>query len=205
MGLHEAQARLWENHVGRSAPFWKGVFPQLKAVLGSSVPNLDAMSFYRTANRVKPGLIRATADELSYHLHILLRFELEMAMISGDLKVADLEGAWNERQLDLLGVPVTNPLEGVLQDGHWPAGMFGYFPTYTIGSLYAAQLAEAYARDNPLAEEIEAGNFRPLLSWLRRSIHNFGDRLTAEELVTGATGSGLGAEPYFRHIASKYE
>jgi carboxypeptidase Taq len=168
------------------------------------VSDLDATRLYQSANRVSSTFIRASADEMSYHLHILLRYELEAAMISGDLKVSDLKAAWNERSRSLLGIVPENDNDGVLQDGHWPAGMFGYFPTYTVGSLYAAQLAETYAKSQPLEQEISTGNFAPILGWLRKSIHEYGDRHTADELMEKATGKRLDPEAYFRHITAKF-
>jgi carboxypeptidase Taq len=204
MGLHEAQARFWENHIGRSKSFWTHILPDLQARLGQTMSGLDATRLYQSANRVSPTHIRASADEMSYHLHILLRYELEAAMISGDLKVSDLKAAWNERSLSLLGIVPENDNEGILQDGHWPAGMFGYFPTYTVGSLYAAQLAETYAKHQPLEKEITTGNFTPVLGWLRKSIHEYGDRHTADELMEKATGKRLDSEAYFRHLTAKF-
>lgn len=204
MGLHEAQARFWENHVGRSQAFWTHIFPDMKTRLGKTASDLDPVRLYQSANRVASTFIRASADEMSYHLHILLRYELEAAMISGDLNVSDLKSAWNERSRNLLGIVPENDNDGILQDGHWPAGMFGYFPTYTVGSLYAAQLAETYARGQPLDHEIEAGNFAPVLSWHRKAIHVHGDRYTADELMQKATGKGLDSEAYFRHLARKF-
>ena len=135
---------------------------------------LDAESFYRSVNAVRPGIIRVAADESSYHLHIVLRYELEVALISGSLGIRDLTEAWNERSASLIGTSPTSDREGVLQDVHWSLGMFGYFPTYTLGSLYAAQLAETYAREHPLEDEIRRGEFGGLLSWLRTNIHRVG-------------------------------
>ncbi len=204
MGLHEAQARLWENHVGRSQAFWNFLFPIMKKSLGNTVDGLDAQAFFHAVNHVQPSQTRANADELSYHLHILLRYELEVAMIAGTLKVAELPGAWNERSHALIGVKPASDREGVLQDGHWSSGMFGYFPTYTIGSLYAAQLAETYAQNNKLDDEIERGNFASLLNWLRESTHEPGDQFSAEDLMRNTTGQPLDTEAYFRHIDSKF-
>lgn len=194
--LHEGQARLWENHVGRSSAFWN-------LLCSESGCGADAAALHRSVNRVTPGLIRADADELSYHLHVILRYELEVALIGGDLRVAGLPEAWREKSRALLGLAPDNDREGVLQDGHWAGGMFGYFPTYTIGSLYAAQLTEAYAKSADLESEIGRGDFVPLLSWLRRHVHRHGDRLTADEVMRRATGSPLTAEPYFRHVERK--
>lgn len=205
MGMHEAQARLWENHIGRSRAFWTYLFPKLRETLGTLMQGLDAEKLYQAASRVRPTLIRATADELSYHLHVVLRYELEVAMIKGDLKVADLPAAWNERSLALIGVKPTNDRDGVLQDGHWSSGMFGYFPTYTLGSLYAAQLTEAYAKTHKLDEQIADGDFAPLRGWLHKNIYAVGDRLPTEELVKQVTGTGLDAGAYFRHVAKKFD
>jgi carboxypeptidase Taq len=204
MGLHEAQARLWENHVGRSEAFWKFLHPKIQHAFGEAMKGVDAHKFYQATNRVAPTLIRATADELSYHLHILLRYELEVALLSGSLAVKDLPGAWNERSKTLIGVAPKTDRDGVLQDGHWASGMFGYFPTYTIGSLYAAQLIETYERANPLADEIAGGKFALLLAWLAKNIFAAGDRYAAEDLITKVTGMGLDAAAYFRHVERKY-
>jgi carboxypeptidase Taq len=201
MGLHEANARLWENHVGRSRSFWSFMTPRLNTALGGS--GLSAETLWQNVNRIRPSLIRVNADELSYHLHILLRYELETALVSGDLSVHELPGAWRERSRALLEVEPKSDLEGVLQDGHWAASMFGYFPTYTIGSLYAAQLVETYAARADLESEIGAGRFSGLLSFLRETIHRPGDRRPAEDLVMAATGKGLDAGAFLRHVTRK--
>jgi carboxypeptidase Taq len=204
MGLHESQSRLWENHIGRSPEFWEHWWPAIRGLFPDAAAGLDAAGFYRAVNIVRPGATRVGADEMSYHLHILLRYELELAMISGDLKIADLPAAWNERSLALIGVKPANAREGVLQDVHWSQGMFGYFPTYTLGSLYAAQLAEAYEREHPLQEEIRRGEFTGLLAWLRRHVHRPGHRHSAEKIVTLATGKGLDSDAFFRHVERKF-
>ncbi|HZP07799.1 hypothetical protein [Methyloceanibacter sp.] len=203
MGLQEAQARLWENHVGRSHAFWEHVFPRLQKLFPDATRGLNPESFYRDVNVVRPGLIRVAADEISYHLHIVLRYELEVALISGSLGIADLPAAWNERSASLIGVRPQSAREGVLQDVHWSLGMFGYFPTYTLGSLYAAQLAETYARNHPLDDEIGRGEFGGLLSWLRANIHRLGQRFSTEEIIEKATGGGLDTGAFFRHIERK--
>jgi len=203
MGLQESQARLWENHVGRSRAFWDHVFPSLQKLFPEAVRELDAGSFYRDVNVVRPGLIRVASDEISYHLHIVLRYELEVALISGSIGIADLPEAWNERSASLIGVTPSSAREGVLQDVHWSLGMFGYFPTYTLGSLYAAQLAETYARTHPLEDEIRRGEFAGLLAWLRANIHRVGQRYSAEQIVEKATGKGLDTGAFFRHLERK--
>jgi carboxypeptidase Taq len=200
MGLHEGLARLWENHVGRSAAFWRTFYPTVRETLGTGADGLDDSAFFRDANRIAAGTHRASADELSYHLHILLRYEIEVALISGALKVKDLPAAWNEKSKALLGVAPASARDGVLQDGHWSSGMFGYFPTYTIGTLYAAQLVEAYERDHRLVTEIAHGDFKSLNDWLSRNIYAVGDRLTADEIITNATGTGLNTAAFFRHV-----
>jgi carboxypeptidase Taq len=203
MGLQESQSRLWENHVGRSRAFWDYVFPSLQRLFPDAVRGLDAETFYRSVNLVRPGLIRAAADEVSYHLHIVLRYELEVALISGSLGVRDLPVVWNERSASLIGATPTSDREGVLQDVHWSLGMFGYFPTYTLGSLYAAQLAETYASEHPLEDEIRRGEFGGLLAWLRTNIHRVGQRFSAEGIMGKATGKGLDTGAFFRHLEAK--
>jgi carboxypeptidase Taq len=203
MGLQESQSRLWENHVGRSRAFWDYVFPSLQRLFPDAVRGLDAETFYRSVNLVRPGFIRVAADEISYHLHIVLRYELEVALISGSLGIRDLPEVWNERSASLIGARPTSDREGVLQDVHWSLGMFGYFPTYTLGSLYAAQLAETYAREHPLEDEIRRGEFGGLLAWLRTNIHRVGQRFSAEGIMDKATGKGLDTGAFFRHLEAK--
>lgn len=204
MALHESQARLWENHIGRSRAFWSFFLPHLRDGLGGLPAGFDAEALFRATSRVRPSLIRASADELTYPLHILLRTELEQALIAGDLAVGDLPDTWTERSKSLIGVAPDSARTGVLQDGHWAAGMFGYFPTYTIGSLYAAQLVSAFERTRPLAADVARGDFAPLLQWLRTHIHHVGDRKSADDIIRDATGRGLDAQAYFDAIAAKY-
>jgi len=204
MGLHECQARLWENHIGRSRAFWHFAFPQLRDAFPDSLKGLDADAMFRAANVVKPGVNRVSADEMSYHLHIVLRYELEIALLSGALSVRDLPAAWNERSAALIGVTPASDFEGVLQDVHWALGSFGYFPSYTLGSIYSAQLMEAYARSHDVEAEIGRGEFHPLLEWLRTNVHRIGHRLDAEQIVANvAGGNALDTEPFFRHLEGK--
>ena len=204
MGLHECQARLWENHIGRSRAFWRFAFPQLRDAFPDSLKGLDGDAMFRAANVVKPGVNRVSADEMSYHLHIILRYELEIALLSGALSVRDLPGAWNERSAALIGVTASSDFEGVLQDVHWALGSFGYFPSYTLGSIYSAQLMEAYARTHDVDAEIGRGEFHHLLEWLRTNVHRIGHRLDAEQIVANAAGgSALDTAPFFRHLESK--
>jgi carboxypeptidase Taq len=203
MGLHESQSRLWENHIGRSAAFWEYLFPNIRKLMAEGSNGLDPSRLHRMVNLVQPGTNRVDADEMSYHLHIVMRYELELALLSGALSVAELPSAWNERSEKLLGARPKSDREGVLQDVHWSLGMFGYFPTYTLGSLYAAQFAETYERDYPLQDEVRRGDFRGLLGWLRRNVHEIGQRATAEGIVSRATGRGLDAAAFFRYLEAK--
>ena len=205
MGIHESQSRMWENLVGRSRPFWEWALPELQRQVGDpAVAALDVDTVYRGLNVVEPGLIRIESDEATYNLHIMLRFDLERALLRGDLAVADLPGAWNERVRADLGLEVPGDKEGVLQDIHWSMGAIGYFPTYTLGNLYAAQLWDALSRDLPdLDDQLRRGEFGGLLGWLRTHVHAHGRRYTAPELCQRATGRPLSHEPLLRYLEGK--
>lgn len=205
LGIHESQSRLWENFVGRSRPFWSWALPLLQESAGEAAGSLTVESVFRAVNRVRPSLIRVESDEATYNLHIMLRFDLERALLAGDFAVADLPGEWNERMRQDLGVEVPDDRRGCLQDIHWSMGAVGYFPTYTLGNLYAAQLWEAVRADNPgLDEEIGRGEFGALLGWLRDRIHRHGRRFTAAQLCERATGSPLSAAPFVNYLKGKY-
>lgn len=192
LGIHESQSRLWENHVGRSLGFWQGALPSLRQHLTGLDPQLDAESLWPRLHTVMPSLVRVEADETTYNLHVILRFELERALFSGQLPVADVEGAWNDLYEKYLGLRPEKPSEGVLQDIHWSHGLFGYFPTYTLGSLTAAQLfVQANAELGDQEEAFRRGELQPLLGWMRQAIHQHGARYTADELVRRATGRPL--------------
>jgi len=202
MSIHESQSRLWENHVGGGKPFWKHWFPIINSKCGLKT---DFDSFYRAINAVKPGLIRIQSDELTYPMHIILRFELEDELIHGRIKVKDLPSLWRKRMKELVGIEPATDRDGVLQDVHWSAGLFGYFPTYTIGSMIAAQLYAAALRDIPdLEKSIAKGDCKPLLSWLRERIHNHGRRYSTKELVRRATGKEPCADDYVAYLAKKF-
>ncbi len=203
-GLHEAQARLWENHVGRSAAFATYFLPHLRELFPQVTADLDAKSLYRGLNVVRPGTCRVSADEMTYQLHIMLRYELETALISGALVVDDLPEAWNARHAELLGIRPQSDFDGVLQDVHWAVGMFGYFPTYTIGNLYAAQIVETYEKSANLDAEIRDGNFASLRGFLTKNVYRKGNHFPAEEIVTQATGKGLDTEAFFRYLEKKH-
>jgi carboxypeptidase Taq len=205
LGIHESQSRLWENFVGRSRAFWSHSFPEAQKRFPEALGNVALDDFYFAVNDVRPSLIRVEADEATYNLHILARFELERALLDGDLPVADLPGAWNAKYQDYLGIRPPDDAQGVLQDIHWSAGLVGYFPTYTLGNLYAAQwFAQAEADLGDLAGQIGRGEFRPLLAWLREKIHQHGHRYTAAELVQRVTGKPLSQGPLMAHLRAKF-
>jgi carboxypeptidase Taq len=205
MGIHESQSRLWENFVGRGRPFWKWALPELQRRVGSAtVAALDVDTVFRGLNRVQPSLIRIESDEATYNLHVMLRFDLERAMLRGDLPVAELPAAWNERMRADLGLRVPNDREGVLQDMHWAMGAIGYFPTYALGNLYAAQLWDAVCAALPtLDDELRQGELSGLLGWLRTQVHAHGRRYTAPELCERVTGRPLSHAPLLRYLAAK--
>lgn len=204
-GLHESQSRTMENLVGRSRGFWAARFGALQAAFPSALADVDADGFYRAVNKVASTPIRVEADELTYNLHIVLRFELEQAMLRGDLAVADLPGAWNDRLEALLGIRPPSDREGVLQDVHWTRPSFGYFPTYALGNLIAAQLCEAATADDPaVAEGLGAGSPAALWSWLGEHVHRHGKVYKPAELVERATGRPLGVEAFVRYARAKF-
>jgi len=204
LGMHESQSRLWENVVGRSRPFAEWVLPRLRRQLGGPFDELDADALFRAINRVQLSLIRIESDETTYNLHIALRFELELALVEGRLGVAELPQAWDEATERLLGLAVPDLLHGVLQDIHWGGGMIGYFPTYTLGNLMAAQLWSAIEAELPsIADDVAAGEFGPLREWLRDRIHRHGRKFSSRELLRRATGEELRAEPWLDYLQAK--
>ncbi|HEX9245172.1 MAG TPA: carboxypeptidase M32 [bacterium] len=204
-GIHESQSRLWENLVGRSRPFWQYAFPGLRQRFPVQLASVDAELFYRAVNRVRPSLIRVEADEVTYNLHIILRFELEQALVAGDLDAKDLPEAWNAKMAEFLGVTPPNDADGVMQDIHWSDGMIGYFPSYTIGNIASVQLFEGAQRAHPgLVEDIRLGRFSTLLGWLRNHVHAHGRKFLPKDLLLRATGSPLTPEPYLRYLRQKF-
>ncbi len=190
LGLHESQSRLWENQVGRSRGFWHQFYPRLKSVFHEALHDVSIDTFLQVINRVAPGASRARADEVSYNLHIVIRSELEQAMLAGDLAPGDLPGAWNDAYRAYLGVTPRNDLDGCLQDGHWSEGMIGYFPTYALGNVYAAQLFDRAGQDlGDLDRAFGEGDFSGLLGWLRERVYRPGRRWGAAELVERACGA----------------
>jgi carboxypeptidase Taq len=205
LGIHESQSRLWENLVGRSRGFWHWFYPQLQAAFPAQLADVPLDAFYRAINRVKASYIRVEADEVTYNLHTLLRFELEVDLLEGTLATQDAPAAWNAKFKDYFGVEVPDDRAGILQDIHWSGGLIGYFPTYTIGNLASVQLyeqAQAVLPDLPAA--IEQGDFGPLLGWLRENVHCQGARYLPAELVEVVTGRPLTAEAYLGYLRAKY-
>jgi carboxypeptidase Taq len=205
MAVHESQSRMWENFVGRSRPFWVAFYPRLQELFPGSLSKVKLADFYRAINKVEPSLIRVDADEATYNLHIMLRFELEVELMSGALEVRDLPEAWNTRMRDYLGITPPDDAKGVLQDVHWSEGYIGYFPTYALGNLMAAQLWERINKDLPdLVTQIERTQFGGLLVWLRENIHRHGAKYYPMELLQRVTGQGLTPEPYLRYLRAKF-
>jgi carboxypeptidase Taq len=204
LGMHESQSRMWENLVGRSQPFWRHFFPRLQELFPTLAGD-DVDSWYREVNRVEPSLIRVEADEATYNLHIILRFELEQAMLADDFKLEELPEQWNSRMWDYLGIEVPNDTEGVLQDVHWSGGSIGYFPTYALGNLISAQIWEKITSELPsLDSDFEQGEFGGLRDWLRDNLHVHGRKYTPAETLERVVGTPeIDPGPYVRYLRSK--
>jgi carboxypeptidase Taq len=205
MALHESQSRFWENVIGRSRPFWQGLFPILRELFPRQLAGVDAEGCYRAVNEARPSLIRVDADEVSYSLHIILRFELERRLISGELAPEQLPAVWREYTREYLGLESETDSDGVLQDIHWSMGSFGYFPSYALGNLYGLQFTQKLRRDIANLDDLTAaGNFGPLHSWLNDTIYRWGCRLEPAELLFKVTGEPLSAGPFLDYIEGKY-
>jgi len=209
MAMHESQSRFWENIIGRSLPFWEGLYPLLKDFFPGQLQNVNTEKFYRAVNEVKPSLIRVDADELSYGLHIIFRFEMERLLISGELNPEQVPAVWHEKTKEYLGID-NNELgmgndECALQDIHWSMGSFGYFPSYLLGNLYSAQFTKKLTDDiNGLDSMVAAGKFGPLKEWLQENIYNMGCRLEPSQLLQKITGESLQTEPFLNYLETKY-
>jgi len=205
LALHESQSRMWENLVGRSMPFWTHYYPKLIKVFPTQFNGVDLDKFYKGINKVEPSLIRVEADEATYNLHIMLRLELEIDLIEGNIEVKDLPEVWNTRIEDYLGVTPPDDAKGVLQDVHWSSGMIGYFSTYALGNLISVQLWECINAEIPdLSDQLSKGQFSALLTWLRDKIHRHGAKFEPQELVKRITGSKIDPAPYMRYLQKKY-
>jgi carboxypeptidase Taq len=206
MGIHESQSRFWENMIGRSPAFWNRYYGDLQRHFPGQLDGVDVTAFVRAINHIDPSLIRIEADELTYNLHIMVRYEIEKGLFDGSMRVADLPEIWNAKYKDYLGVvPSTNSV-GVLQDVHWSGGSFGYFPSYSLGNMYAAQLLNTLQRQLPnLFELVEAGNLQPIKAWLVEHIHRYGKLYAPSELIRRVTGEELNPEYLIRYLESKYK
>jgi carboxypeptidase Taq len=203
--IHESQSRTWENLVGRSRGFWTWFYPQLQTLFPDALGEVDEVSFVRSVSAVRPGLIRGDADEVTYGLHIILRFELERELLAGTVEVRDLPEVWNARMKESLGVDVPDDAHGVLQDMHWSTGLFGYFPTYQLGNVISLQIWDrARAELGDLEEQFARGEFTPLRQWLSEQIYRYGSRYAPAELLRRVTGSGIDLEPYLKYLHAKF-
>ena len=205
MAVHESQSRMWENIIGRSKEFWTRFYPRLKEFFPTQLGNVSLDDFYRGINAVEPSLIRVEADEATYNLHIMLRLELEIALMEGSLAVKDAPEAWNTKIEEYLGIRPSGDADGVLQDVHWSFGGFGYFPTYALGNLVSAQLWEKMSQEiENIDGKVASADFAPILGWLRKNIHTHGSKYEPQELVQKVTGSRITPEPFIKYLKAKY-
>ena len=205
LGLHESQSRLWENIVGRSRPFWEHFFPALQRRFVSQLSGITLDQFYRGINKVEPSLIRVEADEVTYNLHVMLRVEMEIAMLNGDIKLSDAPDLWNTKMRQYLGVTPTDASNGILQDMHWSVGLLGYFATYTMGNLISVQLWDTFCAHEPdCDDQLRRGEFSRLRQWLQDQIHRHGRSYQPREIVQRVTGSKIDSSPYLDYLDRKY-
>lgn len=205
LGIHESQSRLWENNVGRGKQFWHHFYPKLQQYFPQQLNDVSVEAFYKGMNKVEPSLIRTEADEVTYHFHVMIRYEIEKGLMNGDLFTEDLPEAWNGLYNKYLGVSAQDDKTGVLQDVHWAHGSFGYFPTYSLGSFYAAQFYQQAVKEMPtLADDIANGRLLGLREWLRGKVHQYGRRYTSEELCKQITGTGLDFKVFMQYAHEKY-
>ncbi len=205
LGIHESQSRMWENQVGRGKPFWKHFFPRAQQMFPEILAKVKFDDFFFAINDVRPSLIRVEADEVTYNLHILLRFEMEHALINNDLQAKEAPAAWNEKFKKYFGMTPRTDADGCMQDVHWSSGYFGYFPTYTLGNLYSAQFYGKAKKDIPdLEEQFALGDFSELKKWLDKNIYVHGQRYRAEKLVEVVTGNKLNHKPLMKYLKKKY-
>lgn len=205
LGMHESQSRFWENMIARSKPFWTYFTPVFQKIAPDVCKDMTIERWYRAVNQVRPSLIRVEADELTYCLHVILRFELELDLLDGKITVAELPGYWNQKITDFLGVTPKNDKEGVLQDMHWSGGEFGYFPTYAIGTIYASQLFKQFSKQYPTVQDtISQGDFSVISQWLSTHVYQYGSLLTADEIIKKTCGEGLNSKAFITYLKEKY-
>jgi carboxypeptidase Taq len=205
LSIHESQSRWWETLIGRSFPFWKSFYPMLQKELPNHFKKVSLENFYRAINKFAPSFVRVEADEVTYCLHVILRFEIEKELVKGNLQVSDLPAAWNEKMKEYFGIVPPNDTLGCLQDIHWSLGDFGYFPTYALGNLFAAQFFRTFAKKFPdWTERVSQGELHFIREWLKMNIHRFGRMYNAEELVKKVTGKPLSETAYCSYLKKKY-
>ncbi|MDO9538133.1 MAG: carboxypeptidase M32 [Thermoplasmata archaeon] len=205
IGVHESQSRLWENIVGRSRPFWQHYYPGLQKHFPEHLGNVELNSFYRGINKVQKSLIRVEADEVTYNLHVMMRFDFECSVLEGSLDVSELPEAWKDRMESDIGIRPKDDADGVMQDIHWYNGIIGYFQGYTLGNIMSAQFYDAAVKEHPeITEEIGQGKFSTLHDWLKQNIYQHGSKFTANELLERVTGNGLDVAPYINYLKKKY-
>lgn len=205
LGIHESQSRIWENNIGRALPWWQYLYPKLQAKFPEQLKDVSLQEFYKAMNKVEPSLIRTSADELTYHVHVMIRYQIEKGLMEGGIKVADLEEVWNDKYEAYLGVRPTKPTEGVLQDIHWSHGSLGYFPTYSIGSFYAAQFyAKAKKMIPNLEDQLKEGKVDQFLALMRKHIHQHGKVYSADQLCENFTGEKLNIKHFVAYAKEKY-
>lgn len=206
LGIHESQSRWWETRIGQSKPFWRHYLPLMKETFKGKLDHIDLETFYKGVNKVEPSFIRVEADEVTYPLHVILRFELECALIDGSLQVKDIPEAWNAKMKELLGITPKTNAEGCLQDIHWAMGGIGYFPTYTLGNIYASQLFESFIKRHPDWEKrVGSGDLHFITEWLGEAVHKHGKLYTSQEILKQATGKEPTPEPYIHYLQNKYQ
>ena len=204
-GIHESQSRFWEIFVGMSRPFWNRYLPELKRIFHGQLDDVTVDQFYRAINKAEPSLIRIEADELTYNLHIMIRYEIEKQLIAGQIEVKDLPQIWNDKYEEYLGIRPSHDGEGVLQDVHWSGGSFGYFPTYSLGNMYAAQICAKIKQELPnFTELLERGELAPIKAWLSDRIHRHGMMMKPEQFIQQVTGEELDARYLVEHLKTKY-
>jgi len=205
LGLHESQSRFWENMIARNKNFWNYMYPEFQKIAKDELSVINQNDWYSYINQVNPSFIRVEADELTYCLHVILRFEIETALMDDKITIPELPQIWNEKMHEFLGIIPKNDKQGVLQDMHWSGGSFGYFPTYAIGTIYASQLFKQLENENPnINNEISLGNFKPILDWLREHVHKFGRLMTADEIIKNTCGEGLNSKVFIAYLKNKY-